>query len=143
MLHKKTLITAILAALCTSYLSAEVKTIDLDELNGNWHLRIMDGMEVRKARAILDFNSKKMKLNGFDGCNRISGTLIKTSDTNMSSQLASTKMGCRQPIHSWVSKRLHETVKEGFSITETKRNGIDGITIKSTRHELFFGRMGE
>ena len=143
MLYKKIFILALFISLSTNYLHAETKTIDLDELNGNWHLRIMDGMEVRKARAILDFDTTKMQLSGFDGCNRISGALKKTSDTNMTSQLASTRMACRQSIHSWVSKRLHETVKEGFSVTEATRNGVDGITLKSPSHELFFGKMGE
>ncbi len=143
MLYKKIFISALLLSLSTNYLSAETKTIDLNELNGNWHLRIMDGMEVRKARAILDFDTKKMQLNGFDGCNRISGALQKTGSTNMTSQLTSTRMACRQSMHSWVSKRLQETVKEGFSITEATRNGVDGITLKSSSHELFFGRMGD
>jgi heat shock protein HslJ len=100
-------------------------------------------MEVRKARAILDFDTKKMKLSGFDGCNRISGTLKINNNTNFSSQLISTRMACRQNIQSYVSKRLHETVNEGFSITETKRYGVNGITIKSPSHDLFFGRMGK
>jgi len=142
MLYKKIFIIGILATFATNYLLAETKTIKLDELSGNWHLRIIDGMEVRKARAILDFDTKKMQLDGFDGCNRISGALKKTSATNMTSQLASTKMACREPIHRYVRKRLHEAVKEGFSITEARRNGVDGITLKSPSHELFFKRMG-
>jgi len=142
MLNKRVLTVALLAALFTPYASAQTKTIDLDELNGNWHLRIMDGMEVRKARAILDFDSEKMTISGFDACNRITGTLKKTSDTNMSAQLSTTRMACRQPIHTYVSKRLHETMNEGFTISEATRNGVDGITLKNAKHDLFFGRMG-
>jgi len=37
----------------TSYISAE--TINMNELNGNWHLRVMDKMDVRKARAMNSF----------------------------------------------------------------------------------------
>lgn len=143
MLYKKISILSLLIFLSTTYLLAETKTIDLDDLNGNWHLRVMDGMEVRKARAILDFDIKKMQLSGFDGCNRISGILKKNGNTNMSSQLASTRMACRGSIQSYVSKRLHETVSEGFSITEAKRYGVNGITIKSPSHNLFFKRMGD
>lgn len=142
MLYKKISILSLLLFLSTNYLLAESQTIDLDDLNGNWHLRVMDGMEVRKARAILDFDTKKMRLSGFDGCNRISGILKKNGETNMSSQLASTRMACRENIHRYVSKRLQETIKEGFSITEATRNSVDGITLKSASHELFFGRMG-
>ncbi len=141
MLYKKTLIITLLASLCTSYLSAGTKTIDLNELHGNWHLRIMDGKEVRKARAILDFDAKNMMLNGFDGCNRISGALKIKSDTSMSSKLASTKMACRTSIHRYVRKRLHKTMKEGFTVTEARKNGVDGIIIKSSSHELFFKWM--
>ena len=141
--YKKILVINILASLCTTHISAETKTIDLKELNGNWHLRIMDGMDVRKARAILDFDTKKTILSGFDGCNRISGALQVHSGTKMTSQLISTRMACREPIHRYVSKRLHETVREGFSITEARINGVNGITIKSPHHELFFKRMGK
>ena len=134
------LITAILLSLLTALLSAE-KAIDLEKLSGSWHLRVLDGGEVRKARAILDFDAKHMKLNGFDGCNRISGNLVKDSQEHLSAQLISTKMACRENIHRYVSKRLHETVSEGFSIKEEKKYGVEGITLKSASHELFFKRM--
>lgn len=144
MFIKQIILLGAVVTLLTSHLSAETKTIDLNKFNGNWHLRIMDGMEVRKARAILDFDIGKMKLSGFDGCNRIGGALQKNSDTNMTTpMLISTKMACREPIHNWVSQRLHETLSEGFSITEAKRNGIDGIILKSPKHELFFKKMGK
>ena len=144
MFIKQIILLGAVVTLLTSHLSAETKTIDLNKFNGNWHLRIMDGMEVRKARAILDFDIEKMKLSGFDGCNRIGGALQKNSDTNMTTpMLMSTKMECREPIHNWVSQRLHEILSEGFSITEAERNGVDGIILKSPRHELFFKKMGK
>jgi len=112
------------------------------DLNGNWHLRVMDGMEVRKARAILDFDMDKMKLSGFDACNPINATLIKNSKYYIqTSMLFSTRMACRNNIHKWVSKRLHVALKEGFSIKEDKKYGVEGITLKSSSHELFFKRM--
>jgi len=121
------------------------QSIVANNLNGAWHLRVMDGMDVRKARAILDFNMDKMKLSGFDACNRIGGKLIKnTEDNNMStSMLVSTKMACRGRIFSWVRKRLHKTLKEGFEIKEEKKYGLKGITLKSPSHELFFKKMGK
>jgi len=143
MLYNKTFIIGLLLCLYTSSIWAEVKTAKLDELDGNWHLRIMDGMEVRKARAILEFDSEKMTVSGFDGCNQISGTLVVISDNNMTAGLTSTKMACREPVHAYASKRLHEALAEGFNITETKNHGINGITIKSKNHELFFKKMGE
>jgi len=142
MLYKKTLIIAMLVSLCTSYLTAELKTTDLNKLDGNWHLRVMDDKEVRSARAILEFDSEKMRLSGFDGCNQISGVLRVISDTNMTSKLTATKMACREPIHTYVSKGLQETLAEGFSISEGRRSGVDGISIKSQNHELFFKKMG-
>ena len=141
MLYKKTLISTLLVSLCTSYLSAGTKSIGLDDLHGNWHLRTMDGKDVRKVRAILDFDAKNMKLNGFDGCNRMSSELKTNNKTLKSTKLAATRMGCRQSIHSYVRKRLHRTVKEGFTVTEATQNGIDGILIKSSKHELFFKWM--
>ena len=133
------LLSATLFSLLATQIAAE--SIDLDNLSGSWHLRVLDGGEVRKARAILDFDAKKMKLSGFDGCNRISGNLAKDTKEHYSAQLLSTRMACRESIHSYVSKRLHETVSEGFSIKEEKRYGVEGITIKSAKHDLFFKRM--
>jgi len=34
-------------------------------------------------------------------------------------------------------------MKEGFTVTKTTKDGMDGITIKSSKHELFFKRMGQ
>jgi len=141
MLNKRVFTVALLAALFTPYASAQSKAIDLDDLNGNWHLRVMDGMEVRKARAILDFDTEKMTISGFDGCNRITGTLIINNDT-MSSQLKTTKRACRLSVQAYVSQRLHEVMKEGFTISETTTNGVEGITLKNPKHTLFFGKMG-
>lgn len=117
-------------------------TIEKEDLNGAWHLRVMDGMEVRKARAILDFDMDKMKLSGFDSCNRIGGNLIENSETNTTVPfLMATRMACRNHIHTWVSQRLHEVLKEGYFIVKEKKYGIEGITLKSPSHELFFKRM--
>lgn len=138
MLLKKTLIVSLLSTLLWS----QTQAIDLNDLDGNWHLRVMDGKEVRKARAILDFDAGKMKVSGFDGCNRINGNL-KGDEKHMSSKLISTRMACRESIHAYVSKKLHETISEGFSIKEEEKYGIKGITLKSSKHELFFKRMGK
>jgi len=138
MLRKLSLQALIMSTLCTQLLTAN----DLKDFNGDWHLRVMDGMEVRKARAILDFDMEKMKLSGFDSCNRISGELIKHSDTNITAPLLiSTRMACRDNIHNWVSQRLHETLKEGFQLKAESKYGIEGITLKSPTHELFLKRM--
>ncbi len=132
----------IFISLLTTFLWSE--PLEMTKLNGAWHLRIMDGMEVRKARAILDFdiNINKTILSGFDGCNRIEGTIQKKSAVNLNVPLLiSTKMACREPIHRWVSKRLHQALNEGFSIKEEEKYNIVGITLKSAHHELFFKKM--
>ena len=140
MAMKKLLLLTLTAASLTLLHADDV---DLNDLEGDWHLRIMDGYDVRKIRAILDFQPKKMKLEGFDACNRISGKLVKKPDNIYTSKLISTRMACRGKSFSFVSKHLHETIEEGFTIKEEKRSGIKGITIKSRSHELFFKRMGE
>ena len=104
MLYKKTLLLTLLASLCASYLSAQPKSIDLDDLDGNWHLRSVDGKDVRKARAILDFDAKHMKLNGFDGCNPMSSELKADNTIIKSTKLSTKKNGCRQSIHRYVRK---------------------------------------
>ncbi len=137
----KNLLLFILTAASFTLLHAD--NVDLNDLEGDWHLRIMDGYDVRKTRAILDFQPKKMKLEGFDACNRISGKLLKKPDNTYTSKLVTTRMACRGKSFIFVSTRLHETIEEGFTIREEKRDGIEGITIKSRSHELFFKRMGE
>jgi len=142
MLKKKIFISTFLISSLSTNVSAEAITIDdLSDLNGNWHLRAMDGHEVRKARAILDVHGEQMIVNGFDGCNSIYGVLTAHNKITFSATLTSTRMACRQSIHRYVSKRLHETVQEGFTITEGKRYGVEGITLKSKNHDLFFKRM--
>ncbi len=141
MLTKKTLSLAMFVSLCTTNLSAQTKSVDLDDLHGNWHLRTVDGKDVREARAILDFDAKNMRLNGFDGCNPMSSELKTNNETLISTKLATTKMSCRQSIHSYVRTKLHKTVKEGFTVTEATKNGVDGIVVKSSKHELFFKWM--
>ena len=141
MLTEKMLSLAMFISLCTINLSAQTKSVALDDLHGNWHLRTMDGKDVRTARAILDFDVENMKLNGFDGCNRMSSELKTNNETIISTKLSATKMACRQSIHHYVKTRLHKTVKEGFTVTEATQNGVDGILIKSSKHELFFKWM--
>jgi heat shock protein HslJ len=143
MLSRKTLITTLLLSLSTSCLTAQTESLDLDDLHGNWHLRTMDGKDVREARAILDFDPKHMKINGFDGCNPVLGELKRSSDTHIFSTLSATDNECRESIHSYVRTRLHRTMQEGFTVTKATQNGIDGITIKSSEHELFFKKMGQ
>lgn len=141
LLRKTTVMATLLISLSTGYLSAQTKNVDLDELHGNWHLRTMDGKDVRKARAILDFDAKNMKLNGFDGCSPISSELKAKNKIIKSTKLSAAEMGCRESIHSYVRRRLHKTVKEGFTVTKTTKNGVDGILIKGSKHELFLKWM--
>ena len=142
-MNKKMLLsTLLLSLLGTSLFASNAALKSLNGLDGNWHLRVMDGKEVRRARAILDFHSKSMVLEGFDGCNRLSGKILRTTNDRFFSKITSTRMGCRQNIHRYVSKGLKTTIKEGFTVTETTRYGIEGITLKSKHHNLFFKKMG-
>jgi heat shock protein HslJ len=143
MTMKPMLMTTTLFSLLTTSLLADA--VDLNKLTGAWHLRVLDGGEVRQARAILDFDAKRMQLQGFDGCNKVSGKLIKDNQTQTySTELLTTyHMACREKIHTYVSKKLQKAVSEGFEIKKEERYGIEGITLKSPSHELFFKRMGK
>jgi len=143
MINKKTVLTSLFISLLSSNLFAGTTPLkNLSDLDGNWHLRVMDGKEVRKARAILDFHSRSMVLEGFDGCNRMSGKIQRTTEDRFFSKVTSTRMACRQNIHRFVSRGLQTTIKEGFTVTEEKRFGVEGITLKSKHHDLFFKKMG-
>ena len=144
MINKKTVLATLFVSLLSSNLFAGTTPLkDLNDLDGSWHLRVMDGKEVRKARAILDFHSKSMILEGFDGCNRLTGKILRTTNDRFFSKISSTRMACRQNIHRYVSKGLKVTINEGFTVTESKRYGVEGITLKSEHHNLFFKRMGD
>ncbi len=144
MINKKTVLATLFVSLLSSNLFAGTTPLkDLNDLDGSWHLRVMDGKEVRKARAILDFHSKSMILEGFDGCNRLTGKILRTTNDRFFSKISSTRMACRQNIHRYVSKGLKITINEGFTVTESKRYGVEGITLKSEHHNLFFKRMGD
>lgn len=143
MLNKKSVLFALIVSLSTVQLSAQTESVDLDELNGNWHLRTVDGKDVRQARAILDFDAKNMKLNGFDGCNPMSSTLKENNKIITSKTVSNESMACRESIHQYVRTRLHKTMKEGFTVKKSTQNGIEGITIKSSKHKLFFKKMGQ
>ena len=120
------------------------EAIDFKNLTGSWHLRAMDGKEVRKARAILEFDANSMKISGFDGCNSING-LLKQDPTNKNyySKLTSTRMACRGSLHRYVSHNLHQTLESRFIMSKEKKYGIHGLRIKSGKHELFFKKMGK
>ena len=143
MIKKSIVVSTLFFLLSGSTLLAEtVSKSDLDDVNGNWHLRVADGHNVKKARAIVDFHAEQMILEGFDGCNRISGHLKVAGDSTFYSKLHSSRMACRQNIHRYASKRVKAVIKEGFSITKGTRYGIEGITLKSKHHDLFFKKMG-
>jgi len=114
----------------------------LSKLDGSWLLRTVDGHKVSKARAILDFNAKHKKIDGFDGCNRIEGKLNLHSDNMYSSKLTTYPYECKNSTKRFVSARLHKTIKEGFSIQKAKIEGEKGILIESAHHKLFFKKMG-
>jgi len=71
--------TLFFTLLIGSHLEATTLTLNNKLLNGNWHLRVIDGMEVRKARAIVEFSTTQMRIQGFDSCNRIAGNLQANS----------------------------------------------------------------
>ncbi len=142
MFYQKMAVLCLLSILTSSTLLAEENSVKLEELDGNWHLRGADGKSVRQARTILEFNSEKMRISGFDGCNKISGTLNASSENNMSSKLIGTKMACRNQKQVFASKALHETLAEGFSVVRASSNGVKGILLKSQHHQLFFKKMG-
>ncbi|NOR56819.1 MAG: META domain-containing protein [Sulfurovum sp.] len=142
MSSKTLFIAALLFTFFTQTLSAE--SMDFKNLTGSWHLLAIDGKEVRKARSIVEFDGKNMKISGFDACNRITGLLRVDAKTKYYyTNLTKTRMACRSSLHSYVSHTLHKTFDARFIITKEKKYGVNGITIKSAKHELFFKKMGK
>ncbi len=130
-----------IALLSTLFLSAS-SSVSLKSLDGSWLLRTVDGYKVSKARAILDFNAKHKKIDGYDGCNRIEGKLNQHTNNMYSSKLTTYRYECRNSTKRFVSARLHKTIKEGFTIQKAKMQGENGILLQSAHHKLFFKKMG-
>ncbi|SFZ98038.1 hypothetical protein MNB_SV-5-669 [hydrothermal vent metagenome] len=144
MIRKKLLLMVLTSSIFATITMADSAPLtNLDDISGTWHLRVMDGKEVRKARAIVEFHSKQKIIEGFDACNRFSGKIERTTQNRFFTKPRSTRMACRQNIHRYVSQRLLITIQEGFSVTEGKRYGVEGITLKSANHDLFFKKMGD
>jgi heat shock protein HslJ len=118
-------------------------SINLKTLNGAWHMQYLDGKDVRKARAILEFDAKKMHLSGFDACNQIEGLLVKNSSSYTVKSMQIRTMPCRQSIHRRVKRYLHKVLKHPFTLKKVTHNGIKGLLIQSKKHKLFFKHMGE
>jgi len=125
----------------TLFLSAS-GPVSLGSLDGSWLLRTLDGYKVSKARAILDFNAKHKKIDGYDGCNRIEGKLDLHTNNMYSSKLTTYRYECLNSTKRFVSTRLHRAIKEGFTIQKAKMQGEKGILIQSEHHKLFFKKMG-
>ncbi|WP_294958656.1 META domain-containing protein [Sulfurovum sp.] len=138
MICKKLLFTA----LTSSFLFGAANAVSLSSLDGSWILRTMDGHQVSSARAILDFNSKHKKIDGYDGCNRIEGKLALHTNNIYSSKLKTYRYECRNSTKRFVSARLHTAIAEGFTIQKAKMQGEKGILLQSPHHKLFFKKLG-
>ncbi len=125
----------------TLFLSA-ANTLPMKSLEGSWLLQTLDGHQVYKARSILDFHAKHKKIDGFDGCNRITGKLDLHPNDLYSSKLHKQPYECRTSLHAYVSKHLDQTIAEGFTIQKATMKGEKGILLKSTHHTLFFKKLG-
>jgi len=139
MICKKLLFTA----LASSFLFGAADAVSLSSLDGSWILRTMDGYQVSSARAILDFNSKHKKIDGYDGCNRIEGKLALHTNNIYSSKLKTYRYECRNSTKRYVSARLHKAIGEGFTIQKGKVKNEEGIVLKSKHHTLFFKKLGK
>ena len=130
------------AAITSTLLFASTDSPSLSSLNGSWILRTMDGYKVSKARAILDFNAKHKKIDGYDGCNRIEGKLKLQPNNLYSSKLTTYRYECLNSTKRFVSVRLQKAIAEGFTIQKIKMHGENGILLQSAHHKLFFKKMG-
>ncbi|BAF71791.1 META domain-containing protein [Sulfurovum sp. NBC37-1] len=130
-------------SLTSTLLFGSAGSVSLSSLDGSWILRTMDGHKVSSARAILDFNSKHKKIDGYDGCNRIEGKLNLHTNDMYSSKLKTYRYECLNSTKRFVSARLHQAIGEGFTIQKGKMKDEEGIVLKSKNHTLFFKKLGK
>jgi len=130
-------------SLTSTLLFGSADSVSLRSLDGSWILQTMDGYKVSSARAILDFNSKYKKIDGYDGCNRIEGKLNLHTNDIYSSKLKTYRYECLNSTKRFVSERLRQAIGEGFTIQKGKMKDKEGIVLKSKHHTLFFKKLGK
>ena len=112
------LLLASVVALGLSACASPVKTTSgaAASFNGEWKIVKVNGKDVAPAsKASLAFDAKTMKLSGFDGCNRVMGSVTEEGQV-LKGMLASTMMACMGDDNSAISQAVGEAFSTGSTV---------------------------
>jgi heat shock protein HslJ len=84
--------------------------------DGEWKIvKVNDKAVSSDSKATLAFDAKTMRITGFDGCNRVMGSL-KDENQQLKGMLASTMMACMGDDNSAISRAVGQTFAEGATV---------------------------
>ncbi|MEJ2794895.1 META domain-containing protein [Iodobacter sp. LRB] len=102
--------------------------------DGEWNIvKVNDKAVSSDSKATLAFDAKTMRITGFDGCNRVMGSL-KDDNQQLKGMLASTMMACMGDENSAISHAVGQAFATGAEVKELEAGKL--IELKSKDSSL-------
>ena len=93
--------------------------------DGEWSIvKVGDKAVSSESKAMLAFDAKTMRITGFDGCNRVMGSL-KDENQQLKGMLASTMMACLGEDNSAISRAVGQTFANGAEVKVLEAGKIE------------------
>ncbi|AZN35087.1 META domain-containing protein [Iodobacter ciconiae] len=106
--------------------------------DGEWNIiKVNDKAISSDSRAILVFDAQTMRITGFDGCNRVMGSL-KDENQQLKGMLASTKMACMGDENRTISRAVGQAFANGAEVKVLEAGKL--IELKSKDGSLTLGK---
>ncbi|AMC35136.1 META domain-containing protein [Janthinobacterium sp. B9-8] len=139
---RKLLLSSVLAlglSACASVMpSSPASPSAAASFDGEWNIvKVNDKAVSSDSKAMLAFDAKTMRITGFDGCNRVMGSL-KDENQQLKGMLASTMMACMGDDNSAISRAVGQTFAEGAKIKVLEAGKL--IELKSKDSSLTLGK---
>lgn len=106
--------------------------------DGEWNIvKVNDKAVSTESKATLAFDAKTMRITGFDGCNRVMGSL-KDENQQLKGMLASTMMACLGEDNSAISRAVGQAFADGAEVKVLEAGKL--IELKSKDGSLTLGK---
>jgi heat shock protein HslJ len=102
--------------------------------DGEWNIVKVNNKAVNNdSKATLAFDAKTMRITGFDGCNRVMGSL-RDENQQLKGMLASTMMACLGEDNSAISRAVGQAFADGAEVKVLEADKL--IELKSKDSSL-------
>jgi heat shock protein HslJ len=106
--------------------------------DGEWNIvKVNDKAVSSDSKTMLAFDAKTMRITGFDGCNRVMGSL-KDENQQLKGMLASTMMACLGEDNSAISRAVGQVFANGAEVKVLEAGKL--IELKSKDSSLTLGK---